>query len=238
MKVTIVETGLPPEQLQADWPSYPTMFEALLGQADPELAFETISPATGDAFPDPASLDAILITGSASGVYDPEPWMQPLFDFIRAAAAARTPQFGVCFGHQAMAEALGGVAEKSSKGWAIGRSTYASPNRPSWMTEAPPRFSLAASHQDQVTTAPPETTVIATSDFCEFAGLAYNAVPAASLQPHPEFSAEFSSALHETRRDRIGDALVNEAIKSFDQPLDSAAVGLAMGKFFRTHARS
>lgn len=235
MKVTIIETGLPPTELQAAWPRYPEMFKRLLQPASSDLTFETTSPAIGDELPDPKNLNAILITGSASGVYDTEPWMEPLFEFIRRAATARVPQFGICFGHQAMAQALGGKAEKSEKGWAIGRNTYTAINRTEWMGNIPSTFSLAASHQDQVTKAPPHTAIIATSEFCELAGLTYNEVPAASLQPHPEFSAEYGSALHETRRDRIGSAHVERALHSFKDPLDSRIIGDAMARFFLSH---
>ena len=160
--------------------------------------------------------------------------MPDLMDFIRAAAKAGTPQFGVCFGHQAMAEALGGKVVKSDTGWGVGRHTYDTPHRPDWMTDGPADFALAVSHQDQVVAVPDGTEVTARSDFCEFAGLAYTGGKAASFQGHPEFSAGFCSALHELRRDRIGDALVDEALASFKEPLDSLHVAKWMADFFRT----
>ena len=237
MKLTIVETGLPPEDLRADWPGYPSMFQTLLQSADTGFSYETVSLATGAVLPDPETLDGILITGSASGVYDAEPWMAPLFAFIRAAADAHIPQFGVCFGHQAMAEALGGKAEKSDKGWGVGRHLYEVPHKPVWMAEAPDQFAIAVSHQDQVTVAPPSTRITATSDFCPHAGLVYTDFPAASFQGHPEFGPGFAGALHTLRRDRIGSDLVDEALASFAAPLDSLEVGKWMAGFFRTSAQ-
>ncbi|MEL7453150.1 MAG: glutamine amidotransferase [Pseudomonadota bacterium] len=236
MRITIIETGLPPEPLRGDWPDYPAMFRALLGAADGDFGYETVSVAKGDALPDPAKLDGVLITGSAAGVYDPEPWMASLMSFIQTAAAARTPQFGICFGHQALAEALGGKVQKSEKGWGVGRHVYTTPHRPDWMRDAPPSFALAVSHQDQVVEQPPETEVTASSDFTPFAGLAYRAAPAASFQGHPEFPAAFGAALHDLRRDRIGDALVDEALASLAQPLDASDIGVAMARFFRQNA--
>ncbi len=232
MKLTIIETGLPPDALRPDWPSYPNMFEYLLSDAYDGFSYNTVSIATGAALPDPSTLDAVLITGSAAGVYDDEPWMQALFQFIRTAADAHTPQFGVCFGHQAMAEALGGKAEKSDKGWGVGRHEYHIPTTPAWMTEAPKSFALAVSHQDQVTQAPANTDIIAASPFCEIAGLNYLTTPAASLQPHPEFGAGYASALHQLRRDRIGGPLVDAALASFADPLDSTKVAKWMAQFF------
>ena len=133
MKITIIETGLPPEDLRADWPGYPAMFEALISAVDDSFTYETVSIVRGDPLPDPAKLEGIIITGSAFGVYDEVDWMPALMDFIRDANEARTPQFGICFGHQAMAEALGGSVVKSDKGWGVGRHTYNTPHRPDWM---------------------------------------------------------------------------------------------------------
>ena len=234
MKITIIETGLPPEDLRADWPGYPAMFEALISAVDDSFTYETVSIVRGDPLPDPAKLEGIIITGSAFGVYDEVDWMPALMDFIRDANEARTPQFGICFGHQAMAEALGGSVVKSDKGWGVGRHTYDTPHRPEWMRNGPQDFSLAVSHQDQVVAVPDGTRVTARSDFCEYAGLAYAGGKAASFQGHPEFGAGFCSALHELRRDRIGDALVDEALASFKEPLDSLHVAKWMADFFRT----
>lgn len=237
MKISIIETGLPPEPLRADWPRYPTMFEALISAIDDGFTYETISVATGEPLPDPAALDAILITGAAAGVYDDEPWMQPLFQFIRDAAEAQIPQFGICFGHQALAEALGGKVIKSDKGWGVGRHEYDVPHKPDWMSGAPDAFALAVSHQDQVIAAPPGARAIAASDFCEFAGLAYSTAPVASLQGHPEFGADFAATLHELRRERIGGALVDEAVASFDAPLDARLAAGWIANFFRHRTR-
>ena len=233
MKLTIIETGLPPEDIRTDWPTYPAMFEALISEVDSGFTYETISIVTGAPFPDPAKLDGVIHTGSAYGVYDDVDWMPALMDFIRTAAQAGIPQFGVCFGHQAMAEALGGKVIKSDKGWGVGRHTYETPDRPDWMGSGPDMFSLAVSHQDQVVAVPDGTRVTARSNFCEYAGLAYAGGNAASFQGHPEFSAEFCSALHELRRERIGSALVDEALASFADPLDSTHVAKWMADFFR-----
>lgn len=233
MKITIIETGLPPKELRDDWPGYPVMFEDLIALADDGFTYETVSIVQGDPFPDPASLEAVLITGSAYGVYDDVAWMPALMDFIRATAKAGVPQFGICFGHQAMAHALGGQVEKSDKGWGVGRHTYSTPHKPAWMQDGSDSFAIAVSHQDQVITAPPDTQVTATSPFCAFAGLAYTAAPAASFQGHPEFGPGFATALHELRRERIGGALVDEAVASFRQPLESQLVATWMAAFFR-----
>lgn len=235
MKITILETGRPMAPLRGKFPDYPAMFEALISRADEGFRYETVALVDGAPLPDPDRLEAVLITGSPVGVYDPEPWMPLLMDFIRWTAAEAVPQVGICFGHQAMAQALGGQVVKSPKGWGLGRHTYDVTARQSWMGETPPEeFSLAVSHQDQVIAPPPGAVVTAASDFCVFAGLAYAQGPAISFQGHPEFSNAFSTALYENRRGRpLTDDQVDSAVASLEQPEDNDLLAGWIANFYR-----
>lgn len=238
MKLTIIETGLVPEPIRASFGDYPGMFRALVRASDPAFSFETLSIIKGEQFPDPASLEAILITGSPAGVYDDEPWMAPLMDFIRAAATAEVPQVGICFGHQAMAEALGGKVIKSSKGWGVGRHTYEVLACPGLaVKKCPERVSVAVSHQDQVVTLPPGAEVIARSDFTPYAGLYYPQAPAISFQCHPEFSDTYSAALYTAREDRLGNA-AHAAVKSLAIPADNQLLGSWIAGFLKSADQS
>lgn len=225
--------------LRATFPDYPEMFARLVGAANPVFSFETVALLDGARLPDPETLDGVLITGSPAGVYDPEPWMAPLMDFIRWTAASGVPQVGICFGHQAMAQALGGQVVKSDKGWGLGRHTYARLTHAPWMGDAPPeRFALAVSHQDQVVALPPGATVTAASDFCPYAGLSYVQGPAISFQGHPEFSDVFAAALYEHRRGKpLSDSQVDEAQASLSHPEDNALLGHWIASFFSQSAR-
>ena len=128
---------------------------------------------------------------------------------------------GICFGHQAMAEALGGRVEKSEKGWGIGLQRYGIDRIEPWMDGAD-SIAVPASHQDQVVVQPPNTEVIASSDFTPFAGLAWTDRPAISVQFHPEFEPAYAKALIEARRDKMPDA--DGAIASLDQHNDNARI--------------
>jgi GMP synthase-like glutamine amidotransferase len=108
-KITIVETGVVSPERRALHGSFPQMFEPLIGEADTSANFETVRLVDGEALPDPAGLEAILITGSPAGVYDDLDWIAPLERFVRAAYQARTSMVGICFGHQLIAQALGGT---------------------------------------------------------------------------------------------------------------------------------
>ena len=222
MKLAILETGRPPGKLAEEFGDYPDMFEAMLG---PGFEIE-IFDVQGGELPDPDAHDAVLITGSPAGVYEPLPWIPGLLDFIRSAKGSR--MVGICFGHQAMAEALGGHVEKSEKGWGAGLHRYDILRQEPWMDGA---SSIAdpASHQDQVVVQPPNTEVIAASDFTTFAGLAWTDRPAISFQFHPEFSPDFAKALIEKRYDIVPNP--DAAIASLDAPNDNERVASWIRRF-------
>ena len=215
MKLAILETGYPPGDLTQRFGNYPAMFEHLLGDGFEIVTFDV----QAGEFPQ-GRHDAILITGSPAGVYDPLPWIAPLSDFIRSAADSK--MVGVCFGHQMMAEALGGHVEKSDKGWGSGLHHYAIVHAEPW-TDGAGEIAVPASHQDQVVVLPPYTEVVAQSDFTPYAALAWTDRPAISFQFHPEFSPDFAKALIEKRYDIVPDP--DAAIASLDAPNDNARVG-------------
>ncbi len=238
MKVTILEAGKAPGRLSEDFPRYPDMFSALLSRADETLGFETIPVVDGAPLPDPARCEAVLITGSPAGVYDPLPWMDPLRAFVRSAATAKIPMVGVCFGHQVIADALGGVVQKSEKGWGVGRHTYEIIERRPWMTDAGATLSLAASHQDQVIEPPRGAVTLARSKHTEHAMLAYDIAPIISVQGHPEFSDAFVGALYTARRGKtLSDDAVDAALESLRTPDDNALAAEWMVRFLSSSAR-
>lgn len=215
MKIAVLETGVPPAPLTDKFGDYPAMFADLLG---PGFELETFDVQTGH-LPNPAAHEAVMITGSPAGVYEPLPWIPQLLEFIRATKGSR--MIGVCFGHQAMAQALGGEVIKSPKGWAAGLQHYDVVQPQPW-TNGERKIAIPASHQDQVVVQPPATEVVVASDFTPFASLAWTDRPAISFQFHPEFSVGYAKALIEKRYDRVN--LPDQAIASLDAPNDNARV--------------
>lgn len=134
--------------------------------------------------------DGWLISGSRHGTYDDLAFIPALEDFIRDIYAAGIPLVGICFGHQIMAQALGGRSEKFEGGWSVGNVDY--------QFDDGATLALNAWHQDQVTTPPPDARTIASTEFCKHAALAYKG-RAMSVQPHPEFQSRDIEMLLELR---------------------------------------
>ncbi|MEM1130890.1 MAG: type 1 glutamine amidotransferase [Pseudomonadota bacterium] len=168
--------------------------------------------------------DAWLLTGSRHGAYEEHDFIAPLEDFIRDAAAEDRPMLGICFGHQIIAQALGARVEKFAGGWELGRKVYAIDG----LGEIP----LNAWHQDQVLEVPEGAEVVASTEGCAIAALAYGE-SILTIQPHPEFSPEITAELIRIRgheptypRDRVSAATDN-----LRHPVDSTPIAAWMGVF-------
>ena len=233
MKLTIIQTGQVPASLRDRFGPYSAMFETMFERTGLGFSYVVVRANEGEALPDAAGLEGIVITGSPAGVYEDLPWFAPLRAFIRQGYGNAIPMLGVCFGHQIMADALGGQVRKSEKGWGLGRHTYEVTARPRYMLAAPTALSIACSHQDQVIVPPSEGEVIMASKFTPNAALAYRNGAALSLQAHPEFSDDYAMALAELRRGRAPDAVVETALQSVATPSDSLAMAGYIGRFFK-----
>jgi GMP synthase-like glutamine amidotransferase len=229
-KITIVETGVVSPSARAQHGSFPQMFERLIGEADASAGFATVRLMDGEMLPDPEKLDAILLTGSPAGVYEDLDWIAPLERFVRAAYQLRIPMAGICFGHQLIAQALGGTVRKSEKGWGIGRHVY--DVMPGNGVIGGEKLALAASHQDQVIAPPAGATTIFRSAFTPHAGILYAKGTAMSVQPHPEFTAAFADwCCEKAGLNGAPEPLVASAKASLEQPLDHADLGRAITRF-------
>ena len=194
MKIGILETGLIREELADDYAPYPVMFERLLNHAGSDLECVAYSPVRGEMPKSVYDCDGWLITGSRHGVYEQLDWMLTLQAFIREVAAAGIPMIGVCFGHQIMAEAMGGKVVKSDLGWKVGLKHYDVDQSYDWMVDQSDSIGIHAWHQDQVVELPPTAEVFLSAEDCPYAGLSY-AGTMMSVQAHPEIERDYERAL-------------------------------------------
>jgi GMP synthase (glutamine-hydrolysing) len=223
MKIGILQTGHAPDQMRPSLGDYADMFKGLLGGQG--FDFATYDVVDG-VFPSgPAACDGWLITGSRHGAYEDHPWIPPLENLIRANRDARRPLVGICFGHQIIAQALGGRVEKFAGGWAVGRQAY------DWQGTV---LHLNAWHQDQVVTLPPGAEVLAANAFCAHAALRIGP-EILTVQAHPEFGHEVIAGLIEHRGDAVPDDQLAQARAGLDQPLANDDLAGRIGTVLRAH---
>lgn len=227
MKIGILQTGQSPEILRGTLGDYPDLFERLL--AGQGFTFATWHV---EAMEFPASVhdaDGWLITGSRHGVYEDHPFIPPLEQFIRDALGAQIPVVGICFGHQIMAQALGGKVAKFPGGWAVGAQEYDFGDE---------KLTLNAWHQDQVITPPKGAQVLGRNEFCAIAALAYGA-HGYSVQAHPEFEDDFVQGLIDTRgRGVVPDPLLQAAEAQQGGTRHAHRIAAQIAAHFKTHARN
>ena len=221
MKIGILQTGLAPDVLMDRMGDYPDMFARLL--AGHGFEFQTYRVVEGQFPASVTACDGWLITGSRHGAYEDHPWIPPLEDFIRKAYAARVPLVGICFGHQIVAQAMGGRVERYSQGWAVGATDYDFGGQ---------TLRLNAWHRDQVTEAPPMAKVIASNAFCANAALLYDD-RTLTVQAHPEFRPEFIDGLMQTRgKGLVPDDLLTRAADRLTLPLNDQTIADRIAAFF------
>jgi len=222
MKIGILQSGHSPDALIEQTGDYGDLFTAML--VDDGLTFEVYSVVDGDFPSGPEAAEGWLITGSRYGAYEDHEWIPPLEDLIRAINARALPMIGVCFGHQIIAQALGGKVEKFKDGWAVGRTEYDMGGQ---------KLAVNAWHQDQVTHRPDGARVLACNDFCENAVLAYGDT-IWTIQPHPEMSPAFVDGLIRFRgRGLVPDALLDAAQARNGLPNNNADIARLMIDFFK-----
>ncbi len=221
MKIGILMTGHALPELAQRRGDYDALFAELLGGRG--FDFESHDVEAGKLPRRPDEADGWLITGSKHGVYEDHPWIPPLEEFIRAVHAEGRPLVGVCFGHQIVAQALGGKVVKHPGGWSVGPTEYVIEGEP---------MVLNAWHQDQVVERPEGARLIGSSDFCENAALVYGD-NILTIQPHPEFDADVIATLIDRRGQGIvPPPLLSEARRKLAEPTDAARFADRMARFF------
>ncbi|THH37049.1 type 1 glutamine amidotransferase [Aliishimia ponticola] len=180
MRLAVLDVCVWLEEYQSGQPRFGEVLSVWLRRAVPEAQITVLNIGEGAPLPVADAFDGYLLGGSEKGVYDDAPWMAPLRQFLQDVRRAGRPVFGICFGHQIMADVYGGKAEYLGAA-EVGVRHF----------EIDGLFVTGhVWHQDQVTQVPPGAQVIGSADYCPVAALAYE-FPAMSVQFHPEYSAEY-----------------------------------------------
>lgn len=232
MKIGLLQCDHVAERFQHIAGDYPAMFGALFQRYAPET---TLTPyaVCDDEWPGTVDeCDAYLTTGSRFSVYDDVPWIHRLKAFVRQLHEAGKPYVGICFGHQMLAEALGGRVAKAPTGWGVGVHACEITQTDNCMQPPLHQCRLQYMHQDQVLQLPANAVVLGSSAHCPVAIFRVGQ-QMLGLQAHPEFTADYSRALLHDRRARIGHERTQLALDSLNQPTDEAVVVQWIAAFLR-----
>lgn len=203
--LVIIQVGTPPEAIRVAHGDLPEWFRHALQLSAQSI--EVVRVFEGEALPPPDAGRIAIITGSWAMVTEHLPWSEATAEWIRQAMAISMPLFGVCYGHQLMAQALGGKVDYHPQGCEAGCREIAllpaSAHDP-LLGMLPPRFVAHLSHLQTITELPAGARVLAYSDHDRHQIVRYGP-QAVSVQFHPEFTPAISSALIERRADVIRD---------------------------------
>lgn len=205
-------------------------FQVLLQEARSDWSFEVFSVKDG-IFPNDINLfDGVIVTGSPASVRDAEDWVSDLLHLLRDIIAMKKPMFGACFGHQAIATALGGTVDYNPKGWVLGtvETDLAGQDR---------SLRLYAAHKEQVTELPVGAEIVASTDGCKIAGFAIGD-HVLTTQYHPEMTDEFIAALLEEMSSDLPSDMIAPAIDSLERPAQRKEVASLIATFFEAGKRS
>jgi GMP synthase-like glutamine amidotransferase len=189
---------------------YSDAFINLFSAYAPEISLEIYDVEQGHY---PGSLDecgGYLTTGSYRSVYDDIPWILRLRDFVAELYRNNKKFVGICFGHQMIAQALGGKCEQSERGWGIGVHTVRITRKKPWMRPKLDRYDLIVCHLDEVTELPEGSELLGTNEHCPNSMFALGD-HFLGIQAHPEFTAAYAEALMLARIERIGRKKVEQA---------------------------
>ena len=224
MKIGILECGHTMPEVEEKHGTFPDMFARLLSGNGFSFASYDVEFMN---FPQSVTeCDGWLLTGSKHGAYEAHPFIPPLEEFIRESYAAGVPMVGICFGHQIIAQALGGHVEKFKDGWALGLNEYD--------FDGLGQVKLNAWHQDQVLRLPEGARVLASNDFCANAALIYGD-RALTVQPHPEFAGPIISDYVKLRRGTAdyGEDVMGQADARLAEQDSNAALAKQIATFFK-----
>jgi GMP synthase-like glutamine amidotransferase len=232
LRLAVLLTNNDTSAFAAHFPNDGQKVVQLLQPLRPNWSFEVVPVKDGVLPASPEAFDGYVITGSPASVNDDHlPWVGQLLDFIRAVDAVRQPLIGLCFGHQAVARALGGQVARNAAGWGLGTAPTHWTTTPAWMQPSQATTTLMAAHNEQVTRMPEGAVCLGGSDFCPIGSMQIGQ-HIWTTQFHPEMPLVFMKALLGYLDDKLNADTMARAHTSLANAADAPLFGQWMVQFF------
>ena len=204
-------------------------FRDLFDAQDQRFSYRVYMTIGGEVPRDVDEQDAYLITGSPLSVLDDLAFLPALYDFIRACDAAQKPLLGACFGHQAIAMALGGQVARQD--WNIGIDPITLTRALPWMVPDAKAINLYQFHHDAVTALPDGCEGYAQSDLCAVAGFT-KGNHIFTTQAHPEFTDPFMRCVLDYTKPILTPQQISATEATLGHRNDGAVFGQWATRFF------
>jgi GMP synthase-like glutamine amidotransferase len=223
MRIGILVTNTDRSEFAKERPSDGEKFATLLKQVRPDWTYVPVEVKDGEFPKHVFDFDGYVIGGSPSSANDNDTWIKQLLEFIREVDEAKVPTIGICFGHQAIAKALGGEVKKGPDGWGYGVAE-------TWFEPLQKSLKLHAAHKEQVVKVPEGAEVIGGNEFCPIGAYAKGKHIFAT-QYHPELTEEFMVDLTTEMAGVLGESVVQKARSEFKGQTQSVEFAEWMAKF-------
>jgi len=202
-RVLIVKTGGTLPELRAQRGDYEEWIAAGMGLAREDVDVAVV--AEGEPLPAPETPAGVVVTGSSAFVSEREPWSERTGEWLVRALEHGTPVLGICYGHQLLAHALGGVVGRNPRGREIGtvevrrlEPAQRDPLLDSWGAAEPAHVT----HVESVLALPEGAVRLAESDLDPVQAFRVGE-RAWGVQFHPEFDADTVRAYLAARTEKV-----------------------------------
>ncbi len=203
----IIETGQPVASMRRHG-RFPHWIRVAAGLKADQATVVNVE--AGEALPTHQALNhagfaGVIVTGSGAMVTERRDWSERTADWLREGLAARLPVFGICYGHQLLAHALGGEVGNLPGGREMGTvpvDLHPDAHHDALFAGLPSRFAAQTTHLQTVLRPPADAAVLARSaqDHCQAFRWRDHAW---GVQFHPEFSATHMHGYVQARRETL-----------------------------------